>query len=174
MTALMQNNLVPILIALLVAVVVAFWAFRGRRQAPERRPDEAPYVPPQAPLRPVKRDGPEGNSVPDEISAATRDVAGQFLGVDARPSVPAAGGPPDNLQTMKGVGPKLAAQLNACGISRFDQLAGLSPNEVALVDERMGPFKGRIQRDRLVEQADYLARGDTDGFEATFGRLGGT
>ena len=27
------------------------------------------------------------------------------------------------------------------------------------------------QRDRVVEQADYLARGDRDGFEERFGRL---
>ena len=67
----------------------------------------------------------------------------------------------------------LAAQLNACGITRFEQLAGLGENEIAFLDERMGPFKGRIERDRLIEQADYLARGDRDGFEATFGRLGG-
>ena len=36
----------------------------------------------------------------------------------------------------------------------------------------MGAFEGRIARDRLVEQAGYLARGDTDGFEAKFGKLG--
>jgi predicted flap endonuclease-1-like 5' DNA nuclease len=73
---------------------------------------------------------------------------------------------------MKGVGPKLAAQLNQNGITRFDQLAGLSENEIAMLDERMGPFRGRLQRDRLVEQACFLARGDTDGFEAIFGKLG--
>ena len=171
MTALAQNNMVLILVALVVAVVVAFWAFRGGKRSDGAASRE---LPPQAPARPqVSRDGPEGNSVPDEISAATRDVAGELLGVDAHPVLPGADGPPDNLQTMKGVGPKLASQLNACGITRFDQLAGLGANEIAMIDDRMGPFKGRIQRDRLVEQAAYLARGDTDGFEATFGRLGG-
>jgi predicted flap endonuclease-1-like 5' DNA nuclease len=49
----------------------------------------------------------------------------------------------------------------------------LSENAVAFLDERMGPFRGRIVRDRLVEQAHYLARGDTDGFEEKFGKLGG-
>ncbi len=37
----------------------------------------------------------------------------------------------------------------------------------------MGPFKGRLARDRVAEQAGYLARGDTDGFEEKFGKLGG-
>jgi predicted flap endonuclease-1-like 5' DNA nuclease len=168
MIELLQNNLVPVIVAVLVAIAVAFWVFRGGRpgapKVEERRDTPAPRV---------SADAPEGNSVPDEFSAAARDVAGEFLGVDAHPVLPGAEGPPDDLRTMKGVGPKLAAQLNACGITRFDQLARLSPNEIALVDERMGPFRGRIERDRLVEQADCLARGDTDRFEATFGRLGG-
>jgi predicted flap endonuclease-1-like 5' DNA nuclease len=95
------------------------------------------------------------------------------LGVEAHPDIADAKGPPDNLQLLKGVGPKLAAQLNQFGITRFEQLAGLSGNEVALIDARLGAFSGRIARDRLVEQACYLQRGDTDGFEAKFGKLGG-
>jgi predicted flap endonuclease-1-like 5' DNA nuclease len=170
MLALAKDNLVILVIALLVAIVVAYWVFRSGRRT-DSAADERTQATPRA-RRAV--DGPEGNSLPDEIGAATRDVAGEFLGVDAHVMVPSADGPPDNLQTMKGVGPKLAAQLNECGITRFEQLARLGPNEVAMVDARMGPFQGRIERDRLVEQACYLARGDTDGFEANFGRLGGS
>jgi predicted flap endonuclease-1-like 5' DNA nuclease len=115
----------------------------------------------------------EGRGVADEGAAAAKDVAGHFRGVEAHPLVPPADGPPDNLQTLKGVGPKLAAQLQAAGIIRFEQLARLSPNEVALLDDRMGAFKGRLARDRIAEQAAYLARGDTEGFESAFGKLGG-
>jgi predicted flap endonuclease-1-like 5' DNA nuclease len=114
----------------------------------------------------------EGRGVADEGAAAAKDVAGEILGVEAHPLVPPADGPPDNLQTLKGVGPKLVAQLNAAGITRFEQLARLSPNEIALLDERMGAFKGRLARDRVAEQAAYLARGDTEGFESAFGKLG--
>ncbi|QAY77088.1 hypothetical protein [Sphingosinicella sp. BN140058] len=115
----------------------------------------------------------EGRGVADEGAAAAKDVAGQILGVEAHPIVSEADGPPDNLQALKGVGPKLAAQLNAAGITRYDQLARLSANEIALLDERMGAFKGRLARDRVGDQAAYLARGDTEGFEAQFGKLGG-
>src|SRR3954468_16269984 len=163
MTDLAQYNVILIAAAVLVGIVVAFWLFRGGKSS------EA--VPP--PQQQTRRDGPEGNRFADEYSAATRDVAGEILGVDAHVALPGPNGPPDPLQTMKGVGPKLAAQLNQAGITRFDQLAALSPNEIAYLDARMGAFQGRISRDRLVEQAHYLARGDTDGFEATFGRLGG-
>lgn len=154
-----QDNLILIVVALLIGLAVALWAFR-RRGAP-------------ADLTDRRSDGPEGNGLQDEFAAATQDVAGEILGVDAHPHIPGPSGPPDNLRLLKGVGPKMAAQLNEFGITRFDQLAGLTDNEVALLDKRMGAFEGRIARDRLVEQACYLERGDTDGFEAKFGKLGG-
>ena len=44
-------------------------------------------------------------------------------------------------------------------------------HEIERLDEQLGAFRGRIKRDRIVEQADYLARGDTDGFEQRFGAL---
>ena len=116
----------------------------------------------------------EGHGVADQGSAAAKDVAGEILGVEAHPLVAQADGPPDNLQALKGVGPKLAAQLNAAGITRFEQLAALSSNELVLLDERMGAFKGRLIRDRVPDQASYLARGDHEGFEAKFGKLGGS
>jgi predicted flap endonuclease-1-like 5' DNA nuclease len=155
-----QDNIILLVAALLIGLVVALWAFRGRRSS-----GDAPAA--------GASDGPEGNGLHDEFAAATKDVAGEILGVDAHPNIPGPSGPPDNLQLMKGVGPKLAAQLNEFGITRFEQLAGLTDNEVALLDRRMGAFEGRIARDRLVEQACYLQRGDKDGFEAKFGKLGG-
>lgn len=147
-----QNNLILVVVVLVIGLAVAFWVFRGRSGAV---------------------DGPEGNALHDEFAAATQDVAGEIFGVDAHPRIPGPSGPPDNLQLLKGVGPKLAAQLNEFGITRFDQLAGLTANEVALLDRRLGAFEGRIARDRLVEQACFLEIGDKDGFEAKFGKLGG-
>jgi predicted flap endonuclease-1-like 5' DNA nuclease len=168
MGTLAQYNLFIIIIAVLVGIVVAFWVFRRASARPPR-----PTLGSRPATRAFSRDGPEGNAVTDEFSAASRDVAGEILGIDAHPVVPGPSGPPDDLQRLKGVGPKLVAQLNALGITRYDQLARLTPNEVAMLDERMGAFTGRIARDRLAEQACYLERGDIDGFEAKFGKLGG-
>lgn len=168
MGTLAQYNLFILIAAVLIGVIVAFWVFRRASGGEAKTPVETRPAP-----RAVSRDGPEGNAVSDEFSAASRDVAGEILGVEAHPAVPGPSGPPDDLQRLKGVGPKLVAQLNAAGITRYDQLARLTPNEVAMLDARMGAFSGRIARDRLVEQACYLERGDTDGFEAVFGKLGG-
>ena len=176
MTTLAQYELPILIIAILVGVIVAFWAFRRRTPgATERTTTTAapPAVstPPRA-APPVTR-AKEHDGLADEYAAATEDVAGEILGVEAHPKIASPSGPPDNLQLLKGVGPKLAAQLNANGITRYDQLARLSDREVELLDERMGAFRGRIARDRLVEQACYLERDDKDGFEAKFGKLGG-
>jgi predicted flap endonuclease-1-like 5' DNA nuclease len=168
MTTLARYDLILLVLALLIGIVVAFWLFRGRRSGGEAQPEKV-----EAPSTRRVSDGPQGNAVTDEFAAATRDVAGEILGVEAQPFASGPAGPPDDLQRLKGVGPKLAAQLNANGITRYDQLARLTGNEVAILDGRMGAFSGRIARDRLVEQACYLERGDTDGFEATFGKLGG-
>jgi predicted flap endonuclease-1-like 5' DNA nuclease len=174
MTFLAQYELPILVAAFLIGIIVAFWLIRGRRGAPAPRETAAP-VPPPSPASPLasprRTDGGEGNDVGDEYADAAKDVAGEILGIDAHPSTPA--GPPDDLTRLKGVGPKLAAQLAESGVTRYDQIARLNPNEVALLDERMGAFRGRIERDRLVEQARYMARGDTDGFEAAFGNLGG-
>jgi predicted flap endonuclease-1-like 5' DNA nuclease len=113
----------------------------------------------------------EGNGLSDEMAAAVEDVAGEFLGVDAHPDL--AAGAPDDLTVLKGLGPKAAAQLNSLGISRYAQIAALTEPQIAGIDARMGSFKGRIARDRWVEQARFLAAGDQAGFETAFGKLGG-
>lgn len=178
MMTVIESNIVVIVIALLVGLVIGYWIFRRARSGDTvERHDavEASDVAP-APIveaKPARADGREGNSLIDQGAAATTDVAGQVLGVQVHGELPGASGPPDNLELLKGVGPKLAAKLNENGIIRFDQLARLSPNEVAIIEDKLGPFKGRLTRDRIVEQANYLARDDRDGFEAKFGKLGG-
>ena len=109
------------------------------------------------------------NDVVSAAAAAVEDVAGPLLGVDAHPDL---AGPPDDLTRIKGLGPKAAAQLKLLGITRFVQLGALGTAESAALDEQMGVFRGRLERDRWIEQARYLARGDTTTFEKEFGKLG--
>ena len=61
--------------------------------------------------------------------------------------------------------------LNGHGLTRFDQIASLSPAQVSDLDDKLGAFRGRLTRDKVVDQADYLARGDIDGFEQKYGKL---
>ena len=162
------SNLTWIILGVVVVAILAFLLLRPRQRV--RLSDSAPVRPHMAHLK----DSPhgEGQGLPGELAAAASDVAGEILEAPVHSHLPGASGPPDNLQCLKGVGPKFAEMLNARGIVRYDQLAHMSAEEVERLDSQLGPFRGRLQRDRVVEQADYLARGDTDGFEARFGKLG--
>ncbi len=73
------------------------------------------------------------------------------------------GGVPDNLQRIRGIGPKLEALCHSLGYYHFDQIAAWGPAEVAWVDENLEGFKGRVTRDDWVAQAKLLAAGgETD------------
>ena len=150
-----------IVIGLLVGLVVGYMVFRPRQRV---------TLTDSAPRRPHMAKG-EGKGLADEAAAATSDIAGQVLGTQVHAELPGASGPADNLLQLKGVGPKMATLLNNRGITRFDQISKLSDGQVEALDASLGAFRGRFSRDRIVEQAHYLARGDTDGFEAVFGKL---
>ena len=158
-----------IVIALLVGLVAAFFIFRPK-QSVRLSQDEAPTRPHMAGIEDARST--EGNSVVDAGAAGLTDELGQFMQAEVHEELPGAVGEPDNLKRLKGVGPKLASMLNGMGIVRYDQIAALTPGQLAAIDEKLGGFKGRLQRDQVVEQASFLARGDTDGYEAKFGKLG--
>ena len=105
-----------------------------------------------------------------DVAQPAVPVAEDFAGIAFPPRATDHG---DELTRLKGVGPKLAAMLNDNGITRYEQLASMDEAQLAALDARLGTFKGRLGRDRVPEQARYLASGDTAGFEATFGKLGG-
>lgn len=62
-------------------------------------------------------------------------------------------GEPDDLKIISGIGPKLQQALNAQGIYHFWQIAALSEEQLAWLDENMLSFKGRIKREGWIEQA---------------------
>jgi predicted flap endonuclease-1-like 5' DNA nuclease len=143
----MNSTLVAVIVALIVALVAIILVLR----------------------RSAKPGSVERTHLGDGAASALEDVADQFMGIHSHPDL---AGPPDELTRLKGLGPKAAAQLNAFGITRYAQLAHLSDADIASVDAHMGAFRGRIARDRWVEQAALLATGRTAEFERTFGNLG--
>lgn len=156
----------PVLVLAAVALLLlAFVLLRPRQRV---RLSET-----QTPRRPHMNVPPRGESrgIAGEAAAAAGDVAGQILDAPVHANLPGASGPPDDLQRLKGVGPKLAAMLNERGIWRFEQLASLGEADLDRLDSQLGAFRGRLSRDQVPRQADYLARGDEDGFEQRFGKL---
>ena len=154
-----------VLVGLIIGVVVGYLVFRPKQSV--RLTDSTPTRPHMS----YKGSRGEGKNIADEAAAAASDIAGHLLRTNVHEELPGASGPPDDLLRLKGVGPKLAAMLNERGITRFDQIAKLSPGQVETIDSSLGAFRGRFERDRIVEQADYLSRGDVDGYEEKFGKL---
>jgi len=154
-----------ILVGLIIGVIVGYLIFRPKQNV--RLSDAVPTRPHMTHATAAG----EGKNIADEAAAAASDIAGHLLGAKVHKELPGASGPPDDLLRLKGVGPKLAAMLNERGITRFDQIAKLSPGQVEMIDASLGAFRGRLERDRVTEQADFLAQGDIDGYEAKFGKL---
>lgn len=64
----------------------------------------------------------------------------------------------DDLKAIGGIGPKLEAVLNGLGIRTYAQVAALTDEEIASIEDQLG-FKGRIGRDDWVGQAKTLVKG---------------
>jgi large subunit ribosomal protein L21 len=71
------------------------------------------------------------------------------------------GGQADDLKKIVGIGPKMETTLNELGIYHYDQIAELTPEQVAWVDEQVHS-KGRVEREDWIEQAKTLAAGTED------------
>jgi NADH-quinone oxidoreductase subunit E len=107
-----------------------------------------------------------------EQSAAPTAAVGWKPGRKLPTFLDAPIGPTDDLSLLKGVGPRLAARLREIGVFYFAQIADWSPEEVKLVDAKLDTFRGRIEKDQLIEQAKLLAAGRITEYEARYGKLG--
>jgi predicted flap endonuclease-1-like 5' DNA nuclease len=156
------------------------------RDMPAAPPPVTPAPPPVMPAPPPLGDPlafPEPDApapLSDEpIAAAAPQDASPAAEAASEPAVEAidpltgtAGDPAAGpLTQLKGLGPKVQALLAARGIATVGDLARLSDAEAAALDADLGPFAGRMARDRWLDQARLLAAGDRAGFEAQFGRL---
>jgi predicted flap endonuclease-1-like 5' DNA nuclease len=162
---LVRDNWPLILVLLALALIAAVILLRPRQRV--RLSDSAPVRPHMT----ARRNEQEGRGLAGEAAAATSDVTGEILGVSVHRKLSGAELRADDFCRMKGVGPKFADALQALGFMRFEQLAHLTATEIDRLDGQLGAFSGRLTRDRIVEQADYLARNDVDGYEQKFGKL---
>ena len=70
----------------------------------------------------------------------------------------APAGDPDDLKKITGVGPSLERKLRELGVTKLDQIANLSDEDMEKIDAALNS-KGRIQRDDWVGQARALVSG---------------
>jgi predicted flap endonuclease-1-like 5' DNA nuclease len=76
---------------------------------------------------------------------------------------------PDDLQLIAGIGPKNEELLHGLGIFTFAQIGAWKDAEREWVDSYLR-FKGRIEREEWVRQADALARGGEAEYIRVFGK----
>ena len=76
---------------------------------------------------------------------------------DAAPLFTTPEGAPDDLKKISGVGPVLEKKLHAFGVTKFEQVAAFTKEDIDKLDEALS-FKGRIERDEWTKQAAELAK----------------
>jgi small subunit ribosomal protein S2 len=92
-----------------------------------------------------------------EEPMAEEAVAEPAPAAEAAPAA-ATGSGDDDLTKISGVGPVLAGKLEELGYSKISQIAELTPEQVAEIDEKLN-FKGRIDREDWIGQAKAMIAG---------------
>lgn len=113
---------------------------------PVAEPEPAPI--PEPPVEPPAVEPPAVEPPPVELPA--EPLPG------ARPAAAVLSGAADDLQRIKGIGPKNERLLHGLGIYYFRQIAGWSDENIAWVNGYLS-FKGRIERENWVGQAKDFA-----------------
>ena len=155
MTTLLETYWPLIVAALLVGIAIAWYLFHASRT--------------------TRVTGTRGDVLDEGAAPAARNKAlidsAPAAGTDPVSTAAPVGSAGDDLTRIKGLGPKIAGQLNGLGITRFSDLAALDDAKIDEVDRALGRFEGRIRRDDWVGQAKLLAAADEDGFTQRYGKL---
>jgi NADH-quinone oxidoreductase subunit E len=104
-------------------------------------------------------------------AAETRGPSGQVPAADVahiKPQMLSAprNGERDDLKLIWGVAEKLEENLNKMGIWHFDQIAKWTAENIAWFEAEVPGFKGRVARDKWIEQCQKLAGGWRPGSDA--------
>jgi predicted flap endonuclease-1-like 5' DNA nuclease len=196
----LSNNLIIIIGAVLIAAILLWWllSLGGVKKKTDSAPKDilpspaAVLAPPVAPVvqaavpaaktakakAPVKTAATRKAAAPKTAApkAAAKPVAEKAKAEKAPKAQAAKPAPtssiPDNLELIKGLGPKVNNLLKGLGVTSFAQVANWTAADVADIDAKLGAFAGRITRDNWIDQAQLLAAGDIAGFEQKYGALG--
>lgn len=116
---------------------------------------------------PAKEEAPAVEAAPAEVAAPVVEAAAPAAKEEVAPAEAAPAddntplfdrpeGEPDDLKKISGVGPVLETKLHDLGITKFEQVANFTAEDITRVDDRLA-FKGRIERDGWLDQAKTFA-----------------
>ena len=164
MAELLHSNTALLVVGLVLVALIVLWlvlASRRTRITLAPAEDDAPARRNQALI----------DAPPAAVQPSTQVGVVPLVEPDAT-AVLAAPAAADDLLLIKGLGPKIKAQLADLGVTSFAQIADWSDDDIDRIDAQLGRFQGRIRRESWVEQARLLASGDTAGFAHRFGNNG--
>ena len=67
---------------------------------------------------------------------------------------------PDDLTQIKGIGAVISAKLRTLGFTSYEQIAALSDVDIEKINSELN-FKGRIEREQWIQQAQEILAGRT-------------
>ena len=70
--------------------------------------------------------------------------------------IPATSSQKDNLQVIKGIGPRIEEKLNQLGLNSYHQISSLTKDQIQMIRTALDIFPGRIEQDNWVKQAKEL------------------
>lgn len=89
-------------------------------------------------------------------------AAGSFDGAAAAVTAPPASTPatdnPDDLTRIRGIDPELSQKLSTLGVRKFSDIAAWRKEDIQRISAALG-FRGRIEQENWIEQAQILATG---------------
>jgi predicted flap endonuclease-1-like 5' DNA nuclease len=162
-----------ILAAYLIGCALGYGGHRllhaGRRQA-AALPSLAPEPPTQLELRRIRSPAARLAASVEDVPTAPSAVSVPIGELPAPPATSETTPPPpkpqegdgDNLRKIKGIGPKIESSLHALGVFHLAEIAGWTDADIERIDAHLA-FKGRIRRERWVEQARELIKTDEPG-----------
>lgn len=154
-------------------------AAQAKAEAEAKAAQEAKTVAPSNTARPVTS-APEtspvlkepsnvkvANSQEDDVSIKTNPDA--KLDDNNRPQAMERPEVIDDLKLISGIGPKIETILHELGVFTFKQISDWTEAERKWVDGYLN-FRGRIDREDWVKQADALAKGGVEEYVRVFGK----
>lgn len=105
----------------------------------------------------VSEDAYAKSNTGDELQEQSTDKAELPTGEISETPAVAKDQPGDDLTLIKGIGKVLQVRLNDLGITTFARIAALGEAEITSIDKTLN-FKGRIARDKWLEQAKDLLK----------------
>lgn len=100
----------------------------------------------------------------EDLEAAIEEVVSKDKVETAKSSPPKASGEPDDLSVVEGIGPKYRQALFDANITTYEQVAGMTPNQLEDIIKGAG-MRRPASIETWAEQATYAAKGDWDGLE---------